>query len=162
MKKPPVMENDTNVLSAEFDGIFRFTNWTDKDFTSKWDSVEYTFPALKTVPLIIPNATPQEVQSIRKKFALDLATYVFHNSDKFKSMDLTIEESQAGKVPALYTDKDIAPYVQRCLEPLPAAVAKTVIAPAKEIKLSTDQKGKKVSKVLDGDESLVGDGTVIA
>lgn len=153
------MENETTV--PEFDGVFRFTNWTDKDFTSKWDSVEYTFPALKTVPLLIPNATPEQVQSIRKKFALDLATEIFYNSDKFKSMDLTVEQSQANMVPALYTDKDIAPYVQRCLEPLPIAQVKTKAVAGKDVNLSRDEKGKVVTRVLDDGESLVGNGQVV-
>ena len=154
------MENETTV--PEFDGIFRFTNWTNRDFVAKWDSVEYTFPAEKTVPLLIPNATPEQVQVIRKKFALELATEVFYNSEKFKGMDLSVEDSQAGKVPALYTEKDIAPYVQRCLEPLPVAQATAKAAAKKEVKLSVDEKGKTVSQVLDGSESLVGNAQIVA
>lgn len=154
------MENETTV--PEFDGVFRFTNWTDQDFTDKWDNVEYTFPALKTVPLLIPNHTPEQIQVIRKKFALALATKAFYESDKFKGLDLSVEDSQAGKTPALYTDKDIAPYVQRALEPLAVSQAKVKAAPTAEIHLATDDKGKKVTKVLDDGESLVGQGQVVA
>lgn len=155
------MENETPVLQTEFDGIFRFTNWTDKDFMTKWDNVEYTFPAMKTVPLLIPNATPEQVQSIRKKFALDLATDVFYKSEKYKSMDIGVVASQEGKQPALVSPTELEPYVARCLEPLPEAKAETKIIPKKEIPLSKDLKGKQNTRVLDGDESLVGEGTVI-
>lgn len=156
------MENDTNVLPADFDGIFRFTNYTEKDFTAKWNSVEYTFPAMKTSPMIIPNATPEEVQNIRKLWAKKLAEAVFYQSNEFKAMDLSIEDSQAGKVPALYTDKDIAPFIQRALEPLPIAQIKITPAKQEVIHLVKDEEGNPVSKVLKGTESLVGDGTVVA
>lgn len=159
------MENDTNasnVLPTDFDGIFRFTNYTEKDFTAKWNSVEYTFPAMKTSPMIIPNATPEEVQSIRKLFARKLAEAVFYQSNEFKAMDLSVADSQAGKIPALYTDKDIAPYVQCALEPLPIAQVKITPAKPEVINTRTDDKGKPVSKVLEGSESLVGDGQVVA
>jgi hypothetical protein len=66
------------VLPSDFDGIFRFTNWTDSDFTAKWDNIEYTFPAKKTTPIVIPNATPVEIQNIRKKFAKELAVACFY------------------------------------------------------------------------------------
>lgn len=117
---------------------------------------------MKTSPMIIPNATPEEVQNIRKLWAKKLAEAVFYQSNEFKAMDLSIEDSQAGKVPALYTDKDIAPFIQRALEPLPVAQIKITQAKPEVIHLSKDEEGNPVSKVLKGTESLVGDGTVVA
>lgn len=155
------MENETT-LPADFNGVFEFTNYTDRDFTTKWNSVEYTFPAQKTVPLIIPSATPEEVQNIRKKFARDLAIEVFYGSAKFKSLDLSVEDSQAGKVPALYSESDIAPFVQKCLEPLEKGTAKAKPVEKVEAATRTDEDGKPVTTVLTGKESLVGQGQVVA
>lgn len=161
-KAKTLMENETHVQEENvFDGILRFTNWTDEDFTTKWDNVEYTFPAQKTVPLLIPNATPEQVQSIRKKFALDLATDAFYKSDKYKSMDIGVHASQEGKQPALVSPTELEPLVARCLEPLPMAKASAKILPKKEVPLTKDEKGKTNTRVLDGEESLVGQGTVI-
>lgn len=155
------MENETP-MQDEFDGVFRFTNWTDEDFTSKWDNVEYTFPAQKTVPLLIPNATPEQVQSIRKKFALDLATHVFYSSKKYQSMDIGVAASQEGKQPALVSPTELEPLVARCLEPLPVSKATTKVVAKKEVPLTKDEKGKTNTRVLDGEESLIGQGNVVA
>jgi hypothetical protein len=153
--------------ASDFDGVTRFTNWLPEPITLFWNSVGYTFEPLKRVPLQIPDATPKEVEAIRKKFAMDLAVHYFYNTDKFKSMDLSVEDSQAGKVPALYTEADLAPYIQKCLEPLPLGkppVAREVAKPVDpEKSLRKDNKGKPVSKVVDQDEdTLVGNGTVVA
>jgi hypothetical protein len=137
---------EKNVLPADFDGVFRFTNWTEVEFKARWNSVEYTFPPLRTTPMIIPNATPEEVQHIRKKFARELAEKVFYETEKFKYMN----SQERGQVPALYTDSDIAPYVQKCLEPLPIAKATTQVLPKDK------KENYKGIRVLDKDESLKG------
>lgn len=151
------MQND-NILPADFDGIFRFTNFTDEDFKAKWNSVEYTFPAQSTSPLIIPGETPEGVQSIRKKFARELAEREFYRSQKGQFMN----SKEAGPRPALYTDSDLTPFVQKCLEPLPIAPAKMVVVKEDVDRVfSTESKGKRRTKVLEEGDSLVGDGTVI-
>lgn len=143
---------DKQILPENFDGVFRFTNWTDEDFKAKWDSVEYTFPKRSTTPLIIPNATPVEIQNIRKKFAKELGVAAFYGSDKFKKMNDVPE----GGTPALYTDADLVPFIQRCLEPLPVAQAKVKILPKDdESRYSKNSKGKPVTRVLQEDESLM-------
>ena len=146
--------NTENVLPEDFDGVFRFTNWTDADFTGKWDSKEYIFPANKTSPMIISGATPEEVQNIRKKFARDLAIQEFYKSDKFQSMNAHIP----GGTPALYTDSDIAPLVQKCLNPLPTASAKVIKAKKIDIGeiLHKDEEGNNVTRILKGNENLTG------
>ena len=141
-----------NVLPENFDGTFKFTNFTDSEFKAKWDKVEYTFPPMKTVPMIISNATPLEVQSIRKKFARELATREWYKSPKFVGMNA----HTPGGVPALYTESDITPFVQRCLEPLPISYASAKkIERHDEEKLTVDQKGRKRTRVLDPSESLI-------
>lgn len=150
--------NENNVLPADFDGVFRFTNFTDHDFTAKWDGVEYTFPALKTTPMVISGASPEQVQSIRKKFAKELAIMCFYESDKFKKMN----EHTPGGVPGLYTDSDLAPFIQRCLEPLPLAQAVVRMAPKLDVdkQLKKDPKtGKNVTRVLEQGESLTQSGS---
>ena len=139
-------------LPEDFDGVFRFTNYTDEDFKAKWGNVEYTFPAMKTTPMIIPNQTPEEIQHIRKKFAKELATLQWYKTPKFVGMN-TIS---LGGTPALYTDTDLAPFIQKCLEPLPIAQMKVKVLPKQDEKnFSKDSKGRNVTKVLEKDESLL-------
>lgn len=145
-------EEKKNVLPADFDGIFRFTNFTKDEFKAKWGGIEYTFPALKTTPMIIPGATPEEVQHIRKKFARELATLEFYKTPKFGGLNAHIP----GGTPALYTDSDLAPLIQRCLEPLPIASAKvTVMKPNEDVNLRKDEDGKNITQVIDKNKSLV-------
>lgn len=139
---------DKESLPVDFDGVFRFTNFTDSDFRARWDSVEYTFPAMKTTPMIIPGETPERVQSIRKKFARELAVQEFYKTPKFASMD----SPDKGQRPALYTDSDLAPFIQRCLEPLPVAQVSTR-------KLKKDEDANYTSRVLKEGESLVASGS---
>ncbi len=148
-------EENKNVLPVDFDGVFRFTNWTNQEFKSKWDSVEYTFPANSTIPLIIPSASPIEIQSIRKKFAKELAIEVFHNSDKFK----TLNDPEKG-MRQYNEDSVLKEYIQKCLEPLPIAKATLKVLPRdNEDRYTKDEKGRNRSKVLQGDESLIPEGS---
>lgn len=144
-----------SVLPPDFDGVFRFTNFTDEEFKAKWGKVEYTFPAQKTIPLIVPGHSPEQVQHIRKKFARELAVQEFYKTKKFKKMD----DTKPGEVPALYTDSDLEPFIQRCLEPLPIAQATLKILPSDDQKkFRVDRKtGKPVTQVLEEGQSLMGD-----
>lgn len=141
-----------NVLPADFDGVFRFTNFTDQEFKARWGSVEYTFPPMKTTPMIIAGATPEEVQNIRKKFAKELAVQEFYKTPKFDKLNAHIP----GGIPALYTDSDLAPIIKRCLEPLPAASLKaTPIIKDEAENLTKDEDGNNVTKVIDKNKSLL-------
>jgi len=141
-----------NILPKDFDGTFKFTNFTNEEFKARWNSVEYTFPPMKTTPMIIPNATPIEVQNIRKKFAKELAIIEWYKTPKFQGMN----NIPMGGTPALYTDNDLAPFIQKCLEPLPLGhvVAKNV-EKNEDSKFTTDPKGRKRTRVLDPNESLM-------
>lgn len=136
---------DEKQLPADFDGVYRFTNFTDRPFKAKWNNVEYTFPAQKMTPIIIPNASALEIQAIRKKFARDLAIEEFYRSDKFKGMD---DPKNHNGRPAMYTDSDLTPFVQRCLEALPVAQATMTT-------LARDNEANYTSRVLNEKESLV-------
>lgn len=145
------MEN--NVLPADFTGVFNFTNFTDKDFTTKWNSIEYTFPALKSTPMIIAGASPEDVQVIRKKFAKELAEREFYGTDKFKYMDAP----ERGQRPATYTESDLTPFIQKCLDPLPVGQVVAKSTPKDKAENYPN------SKVLNKDESLLqGAGEAIA
>ena len=137
------MEKDLNSLPSDFDGVFRFTNFTEEDFKARWNSVEYTFPALKSTPLIIPGATPEEVQAIRKKFARELSEREFYKTPKFQGMN----NIPIGQNPALYTDSDLVPFIQRCLEPLPTAQATVKTLPK-------DKESNYSSKIVQQGQTL--------
>ena len=145
---------EENILPADFDGVFKFTNFTDEDFTAMWDKVAYTFPANKTSPMIIGGATPKEVESIRKKFARELAVREWYKTPKFIRMNAPIVGTGN---PALYTDSDIAPFSQRCLEPLP-------IAPTKAVKLPSDKDSNysESTQIIDKNVSLRQGGSDLA
>ncbi len=149
------------ILPADFDGTFRFTNFSDEDFVGKWNNVAYTFPAQKTIPLIILGETPEGVQYVRKKFARDLAEREYFRSDKYKSL-IVGDKSNSITGGIGYTDSDLTPLIQRCLEPLPLAQAAIKALPKdNDAKYRKDKRGKPVSRILDDGESLVGDGTVM-
>lgn len=153
--------NEKNVLPADFDGVFRFTNFTDSDFKARWNNIQYTFPAKKTVPLIIPGATPEEVQHIRKKFAKELAIQEFYKSKKLESLNKLNPVGQTSFGGAVtYAEDDLKDYVQKCLEPLPVAQATATPMPKQsEEVFKTDKKGKRVTKILDENESLLSQGS---
>lgn len=155
-------ETPAQMLPEGFTGVFHFTNYTDHDFESMWNSVKYTFPANSTVPLIIPEESPLQIQEIRKKFARELATAVFYESDKYKLREATAIPG-SGAIPAIFTDADLAPYVQRCLEPLPMAhhTTETVEVDRTEKKMKTDGRGKRVTRVVQEGEDLTDGGQAI-
>ncbi len=152
---------DKAILPADFDGTFKFTNWTDEDFTGKWNNRAYTFKALTTSPMIIIDATPLEIQHIRKKFAKELAEREFNSSAKMAQLQ-SIE--RANNAPALnsfrqantYSTDDLAVYTQRALEPLSVAPATITVLPPIDIedKLVKNKRGRPVTRAVDSDESL--------
>jgi hypothetical protein len=137
------------VLPVDYDGTFRFTNDSDEDFTATWGKVNYTFPAHTTSPMIMPDFTALEVQQIRKRFAEQWATREFGKSKEYGNL-MRQERSPEG-IPLLthyyqagqYSLNELAPYIQRCLIPLPeakASVEKVETIPMEE-KLSKDDEG---------------------
>lgn len=156
------------LTQEEFNGVFYFTNATNEDFRARWNNVEYLFPANKTSPLIIPTETSLGIQSIRKKFARELAEREFYKTPKFAYMN----DRERGERPALYTEADLEPFIQTCLKPLPVAIAKAQVVRDPRINdevFSTDEDGDPRTRVLkskasgDGkDDSLVGNGSVVA
>lgn len=148
-----------SVLPADFGGVFYFTNSTKEEFKAKWGGVEYTFPPAKTTPLIVAGHTPEQTQYIRKKFARELAEREYYRSAKLKALEAQtpIGSASSFKMAAVYTEADLKPFIQQCLEPLPMAPAKVEIVPKTDIKdiLRKDRTGKNVSRPLSEGESLM-------
>lgn len=151
-----------SVLPADFDGTFRFTNWSDEDFVGEWNSKKYTFPAKTTSPMIIPDQTPLEIQSIRKKFAKNLAEREFGKSLEFGK--LMAQERNTDGSPRLnsihqagaYSIEALTPYIQKCLIPLPLSHAEVSVSRAVplEEKLTRNEEGELNTQAVDKKISL--------
>lgn len=151
-------EPGSNILPDDFDGVFKFTNHTDEDFVGKWDKVEYTFKANSTSPMIM-NFTPIEIQSIRKKFAKELAVREFYKTKKFKDMNKHVP----GGTPALYTDSDLKDFIQKCLVPLPVVIAKAKVVKGVDLEQvnKRDEEGELITTILDKKKSVMTEGSTI-
>jgi hypothetical protein len=158
------METPAQTLPEDFNGVFYFTNPTDTEFESYWNSVKYTFPAEKTVPLIIPAESPLGVQEIRKKFAKELATLMFYKTDKYRIREESAPAGGMVQNPAIFTEADLAPYIQMCISPLPLAqaTAKVEVLDQTEKKMHVDEEGKRRTKVVKSGDSLVGGAEAVA
>ncbi len=156
-----IMKYDTT-LPEDFDGVFRFTNWSNEEFIGGWGGKKYIFAAETTSPMVIPEHSPLEIQYIRKKFAKDLAEREFYKSQSYKT--LMKQERNADGSPRLngihsagtYSVDQLAPLIQRCLEPLPIskALVQTIEKTPVEETLSRNSKGKLNTEAIDGSESL--------
>lgn len=131
--------------------MFRFTNWTSIEFVGTWNKIQYRFPPMSTSPMVIRGESPEHVQHIRKKFARELAEREFYRSERFEQLD-SQAPAGSGKIPAIYSDTEIAPYVQKALEPLPAAFATAKQVPADK----TENYHVDVTKVLDNKDLEAG------
>lgn len=136
-------------LQKDFDGVFRFTNPTDEDFVTFWNNKEYTYPAGRTVPMIIANETLENIQEIRKRFAFQLAVREFYRN-KIKDFSGSTYDGlvkkgnkSAGGTPPMFDEKILEPMIELCLKPLPEARAKV-----KDGKKLTSDKTFKASKAI--------------
>lgn len=156
-----IMKNE-DILPVDFDGVFRFTNWTEEEFVGTWGKKGYAFPALTTSPMVMPDHSPLEIQNIRKKFAKDLAEREFFKSEQYKRI-LKQEKNDDGS-PRLnsiqqagtYNLDQLSPFIQRCLEPLEVAKAIVQETPAvnTEEKLSRNEEGELNTQAIDKKTSL--------
>lgn len=149
-------------LPEDFDGVFRFTNWSDEDFIGIWGGKEYLFPATSTSPMVIPEHSPIEIQHIRKKFAKDLAEREFYKGASYRRF-MTQERNSDGS-PRLnsihqagtYSMSDLTPLIQQCLQPLAItnATVRVVDKEPLENKLTRDDEGNLVTEAIDRKASL--------
>jgi hypothetical protein len=154
-------EKFDTVLPEGFDGTFRFTNPSDEDFVGKWGGRGYFYPAQMTTPMVIYDATPLEVQNIRKKFARELSEREFFKSKRYE--DFRKVEGSLGSRPlnsifmaAQYSESDLTAFIQKCLEPLEIS-APTMQEISKiniEEHLSRDDDGEMITQAVDKKTSL--------
>lgn len=151
-----------SILPPDFDGSFRFTNFSDDDFIGVWNSQEYLFPAKKTVKMNMPEFSALQIQQIRKHFAKKLAEREFQKSKDFKM--LTSAEGKMGNRTLnsfhqanSYDENMLAPLIQMCLKPLEEATltAKRAARPKIEDSLKRDDNGNLVSTPVDQGMSLI-------
>lgn len=161
MQSEKEMMKYENMLPSNFDGTFRFTNPSDEDFIGKWNSKEYLFPAKSTVPLLMPEHSPLEIQYIRKKFARDLAEREFYRSKSYQG--LADQEGKPGNrifsgihQAATYTWKDLVPYIDQCLTSLPEKELRSKPAESNRVedKLHTNDDGNYVTEAISPKASL--------
>lgn len=150
-----------STLPENFDGVFRFTNWTDQEFVGVWNKKQYHFPANSTSPMVIPEHSPIEIQHIRKKFAKDLAEREFFKGVKYEL--IRAPEGTMGNrtmsgihTAGAYTMDDLKEGIQACLRPL--ELVRATVTPVSEIpmesKLSRNEDGELNTTALKGKESL--------
>lgn len=135
------MKNEVEDYPENFDGVFRFTNPTDEDFVTLWNNKEYTYPAMKTVPMVIANTTLEEIQQIRKYFAKRLAEREFFKTKGFNKIRNGVKNdgTVGGTLIAhSYDERDLQPWVDSCLNTLEMSTAKVKDVP--EQKLNTAAK----------------------
>ena len=161
MPEENIMKNET-VLPADFDGTFKFTNWSDEEFIGIWGKKSYHFAPQTTSPMIIPEHSPLEIQNIRKKFAKDLAEREFYKGDKYKFF-MKQERNPDGTARlnsihqgVAYTIEDLKEGIQACLKPL--EIKRAFVENAKEepleAVLSRNDEGELNSVAIDKKTSL--------
>lgn len=131
--------------NTQFDGVFRFTNSSDEDFKFMWNNKEYTFPAKSTTPMIMPQFSSEEIQSIRKKAAYKYAVREFAKS---KEGIKIAKEAAKHFSPAVYDEKVLQPFIDSCLQPLPVGEMKVKELPPNDIQF------KDNGSAIVGEESL--------
>lgn len=104
-------------LEDEDDTIFYFTNNSDEDWSTRWNKVEYTFPAKRRTRMAIRGESPENVQSIRKMFATRYAVEQYAKTSDFQKRATPIEN----KNPIAYNATVLQPFIDSCLNPLPKA-----------------------------------------
>jgi hypothetical protein len=158
-----MQEKYVQVLPSSWDGRFPFTNDSDEDFVFVWAKKGYLFPAHKTVDMMKMafNATPLEVQQIRKFAAKKWAEREFFKSSKYESLraregtkdENGVIQPRLGSFNSagVYSDDVLKDDIQRCLTPLPEVSAMVM---EKEIERDTmselhQENGEFVNKVID-------------
>jgi hypothetical protein len=128
-------------VATQFNGQFVFSNPDTEDFTGMWNGTAYTFKALSTSPFYILDANPIETQEIRKQFARKLGERMFGKSKKYIQLE---KDSEGKPVPKFYDyAREIQPFVDQCLKPLPKAQPVIKKVPQKEHNFKIDPKTKK-------------------
>lgn len=150
-----------SILPEDFDGVFKFTNPDDEEFVGKWGGKAYKYPPMKTISMLIEEASPREVQNIRRKFAKELGEKMFFKSQRGKQMSVSERQNNMPTMNSIfmagqYSDDDLAPFIQQVLTPLPLGrqTVTEVPKPRLEEKLHTDDEGKILTKPVGKGKSI--------
>ena len=122
-----------NTKEIDFDGVFRFTNASTEDIEFLWNNVKYLFKAGTCSPMIIKGEDYDNIQEIRKMWARKYATREFYKSSGYDNLVALGNKSAMG-IPPTYSDDELEPWIQQCLEPLPqvkAVITETKPSPSK-------------------------------
>lgn len=134
--------------NEEFGGVFYFTNPTKTERKYLWNNKEYTFPAESTVALIILSEPLENIQEIRKRFALRMAWERFYEGEVLPTgQDYKKMKEMGGGMPPTVDEKLLEPFVAECLKPL--AIAKAKVQPGKPI---DDERNYKATKAIGKNE----------
>lgn len=157
-------EKYVQVLPHSWDGRFPFTNDSDEDFVFVWAKKGYLFPARKTVDMMKMafNATPLEVQQIRKFAAKKWAEREFFKGNRYEAMrsregakdEYGVIQARLGSFNAAgsYSDGDLTEGIQKCLQPFPevsAMVSAENVERDTMAELRKDDNGEFINKVID-------------
>ena len=154
------------VLPTDFTGLFYFSNPTEEDFIGTWNKKEYLFKANSMTPMVMPDQTPLDIQHIRKKFAKDLAEREFFKGERYEKIRVREgERDELGMIKprgqgmshaGTYTLDDLAPFIQKCLDPLPIEkmTVKDAAGTPIEEKLHRDNEGKLTTESISDGISL--------
>lgn len=157
-------EKYVQVLPKSWDGRFPFTNDSDEDFVFVWAKKGYLFPARKTVDMMKMafNATPLEVQQIRKFAARKWAEREFFKGNRYESMrsregmkdENGVIQPHLGSfnAAAAYSEGDLAEGIQKCLALFPEVSAQMLdrdIERDTQSELKRDDDGEFINKIID-------------
>jgi hypothetical protein len=112
-------------LPKDYKGTLHFTNFSDEEFSAKWNNVVYSYPPKSTVPIFIPTASPIETFNIRTMFAKQLADREFRKSKRAGTLNEMNKGVQSIHAAVSYTENDLDALISRCLEPLPMGEVRT-------------------------------------
>lgn len=137
-------KNEVEDYGDDFDGVFRFTNPTDEDFKTLWNNKEYTYPAGKTVPMVIANSSLEEIQQIRKYFAKRLAEREYLKSKDFKKIANGLKDPSFGRnvIQSAYEETNLQPWIDACLNPMPEGRATVNKIPEAQLNVIAKPVGK--------------------
>ncbi len=114
MEIPKKIEDKIVDPTNYIDGVFYFSNASKDEFKALWNNVEYVFPPMSCVALLIPDHTAVQIQEIRKRFAYRWAESQWFDSKEYKHM-VKIGRDK----PSARDDNHLEPLIQMCLTPLP-------------------------------------------
>lgn len=138
-------------LPKDYKGTLHFTNFSDEDFTAKWDNVAYTFPAKSTVPLQIATASPIQTFNIRMMFAKQLADREFRKSARAGTLNKKNEGVQSIHAAVSYTETELDSYINQCLKPLPITEVRTETVETEGVKRPKARVARPVKDANYGD-----------